>query len=164
VGRIEAVRLTTLSECEIMRPMFRYVAVVLLLAGCSESSAPPPPPPPEPLPPRENITGTYEGRLGDLGLRIRLTDDDGALSGSYAIRTGPTGEFNDAGTLTGSARQSPTQSLTQDVTITLAGTLVGTFTGTATGRSRLAGTIEYQPGDGSGGPQTLQITLTRSGF
>ena len=147
-----------------MRSLFRYVAVVLLLAGCSESTAPPPPPPPEPLPPRANITGRYEGRLGDWGFRVRLTDDDGALSGSYAIRMGATGEFEDAGTLTGSAAQRPTQSLTQDVSITLAGTLVGTFTGTATGRSRLAGTIEYQPADGSGGPQTVEITLTRSGF
>ena len=140
------------------------IAVVLLLAGCSESSAPPPPPPPEPLPPRDNITGAYEGQLGAWALRIRLTDNDGALAGSYAVRTSPTGEFEDGGTLMGTAVQRPTQSLTQDVTLTLAGTLVGTFTGTATGRSRLAGTIEYQPGDGSGGPQTVEITLTRSGF
>jgi len=119
---------------------------------------------PEPLPPRDNITGAYSGQLGAWGFRIRLTDDDGVLAGSYSVRTSPTGEFEDAGTLAGSATQRPNQALTQDVSLTLAGTLVGTFTGTATGRSRLAGTIEYQPGDGSGGLQRLEITLTRSGF
>ncbi|MCY3700983.1 MAG: hypothetical protein OXH46_15295 [Gemmatimonadetes bacterium] len=147
-----------------MKSMFRYVAVVLLLVGCSESSEPLEPAPPEPLPPRDNITGAYEGKLGAWDFRIRLTDDDGALSGSYAIRTSTTGEFENSGTLAGSATQRPNQALTQDVSLTLAGTLVGTFTGTATGRSRLAGTIEYQPGDGSGGLQRLEITLSRSGF
>ena len=107
--------------------MFRYAAVVLLLVGCSESSEPLEPAPPEPLPPRDNITGAYEGKLGAWDFRIRLTDDDGALSGSYAIRTSTTGEFENSGTLAGSATQRPNQALTQDVSLTLAGTLVGTF-------------------------------------
>ncbi|MDE2663354.1 MAG: hypothetical protein OXI39_10185 [Gemmatimonadota bacterium] len=95
--------------------------MVLLLAGCSESSEPLEPAPPEPLPPRDNITGTYAGPLGAWGFRIRLTDNDGTLVGSYFLRTSPTGEFETAGTLMGSATQRPNQALTQDVTLTRSG-------------------------------------------
>ena len=140
-----------------------FLALVFGACGPSTGPPPPPPPPPEPLPARENISGTYEGRLAGWAWRFTLADEAGALSGSYAIRTSSTGEFADRGTLTGSATPRPAQRQTQDVSITLAGAFVGAFTGTATGRSRLNGMIEYRNVDGSVSEGPHEMTLNRAG-
>ncbi len=108
---------------------------------------------------RVNIAGRYESS----SWRFVLTDEEGALEGSYARFTGgATGTWETLGTLTGTAVQRPAQRMTQDVTITLAGEFIGTFVGTATGRSRIRGTIDYRTA--SGATVAHPLTLLRAGL